>query len=85
MWLLGRTLPLMIGKYVPPNDDPHWNCFLDLLRITTIATANTVSEDTPVIMTMIIEQYLACFASLYPSQLTPKFHYLLHLPYQMEL
>ena len=37
MWLLGRLLPLIIGKYVC-SDDKHWRCYLQLLRIVTIGT-----------------------------------------------
>lgn len=43
MWLLGRLLPLMVGDRVP-QDDPHWLCFLDLLRILCMATSVEVTE-----------------------------------------
>lgn len=45
MWLLGRLLPLIMGKYVP-DDDAHWRCYIQLLRILTISTATEVTEDT---------------------------------------
>ena len=83
MWLLGRLLPLIIGEKVP-RDDAHWACFINLLRITTISTAQYVTEQTIETLEMIIEDYLALFNQLYPLHITPKLHYLLHLPDQLK-
>lgn len=80
MWLLGRLLPLMVGKYVPV-DDAHWRCYVQL-RILCIATAVEVTVDT---VSVLIQEYLAMFNHLYPHTITPKLHYLLHLPRQMQL
>ena len=44
IWLLGRLLPLMVGEHVPENE-PHWLCFINLLRILTIATAFEITKD----------------------------------------
>lgn len=84
MWLLGRLLPSIVGKHVP-DDDAHWRCYLQLLRIVTIATAIEVTEDTVSNLSLLIRDYLVTFNSLYPSIFTPKLHYLLHLPRQMQL
>ena len=84
MWLLGRLLPLMVGKYVP-GDDAHWRCFLQLLRILCIATAVEVTVDTVSLLSVLIQDYLVTFNHLYPHSITPKLHYLLHLPRQMQL
>ena len=83
MWLLGRLLPLMIGQYIP-EDDKHWRCFLDLLRIMAISTAVEVTLDSVSVLAMLIEDYLLHFNALYPDCITPKMHYLLHLPSQIE-
>ncbi len=83
MWLLGRSLPLMVGQYVPEGDE-HWECFLTLLRITTIATSVEVTPDDIAILSFLIEDYLVRFNSLYPGCITPKLHYLHHLPQQIE-
>ena len=84
MWLLGRLLPLIAGKYVP-SDDVHWRCYLQLLRILTISTAIEVTDETVVILSLLIRDYLVAFKSLYPNSFTPKLHYLLHLALQMVL
>lgn len=84
MWLLGRLLPLMVGKYVP-GDDAHWRCFLQLLRILCVTTAVEVTVDTVSLLSVLIHDYLVTFNHLYPHSITPKLHYLLHLPRQMQL
>ncbi len=84
MWLLGRLLPMIVGKYVP-DDDAHWRCYLQLLRILTISTAIEVTEESASILSLLIRDYLLKFISLYPDFFTPKIHYLLHLPQHMEL
>lgn len=83
MWLLGRLLPLMVGQYVP-EDDQHWICYLNLLRIMTLATALELTEDSVSVLALLIEDYLFQFNILYPDSITPKMHYLLHLPSQVQ-
>ena len=84
MWLLGRLLPVILGKYVC-DDDAHWKCYVKLLRVLTISTATEVTENTVATLSFLIQDYLATFNSLYPDSITPKLHYLLHLPRQMQL
>ena len=60
-----------------------WLCFMELLMITVMSTAVEVTEDTAYSLTVIIESYLFHFNQLYPDSMTPKTHYLLHLPEQM--
>lgn len=73
----------MIGDHVPENDD-HWMCYVDLLRIMCIATAVEITEDSIEMLTLLIENYLFQFNDLYPDSITPKMHYLLHLPNQIK-
>lgn len=82
MWLLGRLLPLMVGKYIP-NDDPDWVCYLELLMILVLSTAVEVTQETISDLKLIVESYLFHYNKLYPSSMTPKMHYLLHLPEQI--
>lgn len=84
MWLLGRLLPLMVGDHVP-KDDVHWICFIDLLRILCLTTAVEITDDCIDVLTLLIENYLYQFNALYPNSITPKMHYLLHLPNQIKL
>ena len=77
-------LPLMVGRYIP-EDDLHWKSYLDLLRILILATAVEVTQETISLMSMLIENYLTHYNTLYPNSMTPKLHYLVHLHEQMEL
>ena len=81
-WLLGRLLPLMVGSYVPDGDS-HWECYMQLLSIMVLVTAVEVTLDSVSELTMLVQDYLHAFNSLYPNKITPKMHYLLHLPDQM--
>ena len=83
MWLLGRLLPLMVGNCVPEADG-HWLCFINLLKILCIATAVEITPDAVALLQMLIEDYLHQFNGLYPDSITPKMHYLLHLPSQIQ-
>ena len=73
----------MVGDFVP-EDDPHWICFLNLLRILCIATAVEITTDAIAVLQMLTEDYLYQFNVLYPGSITYKMHYLLHLPRQVE-
>lgn len=84
MWLLGQLLPLMIGEQVT-EEDPHWVCYINLLRILCIVTAVEITEDAISILQMLIEDYLDQFTSLYPNSITYKIHSLIHLPRQIKL
>ena len=60
MWLLGRLLPLMVGDRVP-EDDTHWMCFMNILRILCVVTAFEITPDAVDVLQMIIEDYLHQF------------------------
>ncbi len=87
MWCLGRLLPLMIGDLIDEEEESmHWENFTTLLTIldfvlspyTTVADANLVASLT--------QDFLAEFKELYPDRpLTPKMHYMIHLPSWMKM
>lgn len=80
MWLLARLLPLMIGSKVP-DDDEHWINFLLLLDIADVLMAPESSEDEVSLLSTMISDHHQEFIRLYPSSsITPKFHYLVHMP-----
>ena len=83
IWLLGHLLPVILGKYVR-DDDVHWKCYMQLLRVLTISTATEVTENTVATLSFLIQDYLATFNSLYPDSITPKLHYLLYLQWNMQ-
>ena len=84
MWFLGRLLPLMVGQCVPESDE-QWKCYIQLLRIITLATSYEVTESTIHMMTMLIESYLTQYTKLYPGRMVPKLQFLIHLPRQIKL
>lgn len=82
MMTLVRLLPFIIGKYVETDND-HWECFLALWDICSIASAFEVTEDDATHLAWLVEVYLESFTSLYGESITPKMHYLVHLPQQI--
>ena len=82
MMTLVRLLPLMIGKFIEQDDD-HWECFLKLWDICSIACAFEVVKEEAVHLIWLTEMYLEAFKSLYSTSVTPKMHYLVHLPQQI--
>ena len=77
---MGRFLPLIIGDLVPESDE-KWENFLCLLRIMEFLFAPVITEDKVDYLQTLIEDYLVVFTDLYPERpLTPKMHYLIHMP-----
>lgn len=80
MWLLGRLLPIMVGKYVPP-DNAKWKNFLLLLDIVDLLFSRRITEDTPGILHQMIKEHHTDFKYLYPTQsVIPKMHFIVHAP-----
>ena len=76
---LFRLLPFLIGYRVPQND-PHWLLYLMLREIVDFLMSPSVSKTVLPYLQLLIEQFLKTFVSLFPGQMKPKFHYLLHYP-----
>ena len=80
MRLLSRLLPYMIGSDVPV-DDEHWDNFLLLLQIADLLMAPKITEDEVAFLQTLIEEHHSNFVNLYPSSpVTPKMHFLIHMP-----
>lgn len=80
MWLLGRMLPMMVGNKVPAEDE-YWLNFMDLLTIVDLLMAPKLTEDDVVFLSILISDHHHEFVNLYPhASITPKFHYLVHMP-----
>lgn len=77
MWCLGRLLPLMIGDLVE-EDNEYWENYLSHLEIMDEIFAPVYSIDRLGYLKMMVEDFLYDFKVLYP--LTPKMHYLVHIP-----
>lgn len=64
-----------------PEDDDHWENFLQLLTIVDYVFAPVTTESTITYTEVLIEDFLVEFRQLYPERrLTPKMHYLIHVP-----
>ncbi len=79
-WCLVRFLPLLVGDLVPEGND-HWENFLQLAAIVDYVFAQVTSETLATYIGTLIEDYLVEFRRLYPDRrLTPKMHYMVHIP-----
>ena len=79
-WMLCILLPLMIGDKVP-EDEPHWECFLLLVQIVKCCTARVISTASAAFLEVLVDQHHQEFKKCYPSlSITPKMHYMVHLP-----
>ena len=80
MWLLGRSLPALIGSLVP-TDDRRWECFCLFLSITQLLFAPRLLDDDLAILQDHIMNHHQSFVALYPNDsVIPKLHYLIHMP-----
>ena len=80
MWNFSILLPLIIGDKVP-DDDPLWECYLLLLEIVKYSTAELTSLASAEYLTVVIHQHHHEFLKCYPTvSITPKMHYMVHLP-----
>ena len=79
MWLLARLLPIMIGSRVT-DDNECWANFVLLLDIGDLLLEPKSCEDEAGLLSAMISDHHQ-FIHLYPSaSITPKFHYLVHMP-----
>ncbi|KAL2099496.1 hypothetical protein ACEWY4_003890 [Coilia grayii] len=78
-WTLFRTLPFIIGDKIPKSNKT-WQLFLCLREIGEIILAPTVSVSWVSYLDFLISSFLTDFRRLYPNNITPKVHYLLHYP-----
>ena len=84
MWCLGRFLPLLIGDLIS-EDYQYWDNYLTHLEIIDEVFAPITSIERADYVGMLIEDFLEEFKFLYPERpLTPKMHYLVHIPTWMK-
>lgn len=80
MWLLGRVLPVMLGHLIS-EDDEHWLCFLKLLHIVQMLLSPVITSDETYYLDILIAEHHETFTCLYPNcSVTPKMHYMVHMP-----
>jgi len=78
MWTLARYLPIIIGHYIP-NDDENWINYLSLLDIMDYLVAPCITNDETAYLKILIKDHHINFVQLYPdASIIPKLHYLIH-------
>lgn len=80
MWCLAFHLPLLVGDYIP-EDDEHWKLLCTLLEITRIVFAPTISKNQVAYLQILIQTHHERFKELFPQcNIIPKMHYMVHMP-----
>ena len=79
-WCLIRLFPLIVGDLIPTGN-PNWQNFLLLLTIVDYVCANETTLGIAGHLRDLVKEHHIGFQELYPHRaLTPKFHYMVHLP-----
>jgi len=80
MWLLARVLPLVIGDYVPDDDD-YWLLFLRLMEIVGLLFSPKLTQDHAAYLAALISDHHYDFCTLYSGHtIIPKMHFMVHMP-----
>ena len=73
-------LPLIIGNFVP-EDDQHWELFLQLMDIVDILFSPNISADFAAYVSTLINDHHEEFRKLYSDHsIIPKMHFMVHMP-----
>ena len=76
-------MPLIIGDYVPENDE-WWRLYLDMMNIVDILFAPNTTTDHATYLATLIDDHHHDFCELYPqSSIIPKMHFMVHMPRMM--
>ena len=83
MWCLGRFLPLLVGAYVP-HEDEKWQLYITLLEIVDVILSQAITASKAAFLKDLIEDHHTRFVQLYPrASVIPKMHYMIHYPRTM--
>ena len=75
----------MIGHWIP-RDNEHWLSYLLLLEIVDILFAPDVTAEYISLLSVLIQDHHNDFVVIYPAaSVTPKMHYMIHMPRIMRL
>ena len=87
MLTLSFCLPFLICNWIRDcNDDAteeRYQCFIKLVQIVNLTLAYEIRIEDTVNLSKMIESHHRLFAELYPDKMTPKFHFLIHVPRQI--
>ena len=77
-WVFLRTLPLLVGDFVPEGDK-KWGVLIGLCQVVENVIASHFTEGDIRYLEQSISTWLAELKRVFPSfRLKPKFHYLIH-------
>lgn len=77
---IGTAVAIMVGDKVPLGDE-FWLNYMDLLTIVDILLSPELTEDDVAHPAVLIKDHHQEFVTLYPhASVTPKMHYLVHMP-----
>lgn len=79
-------LPFLLAEMSVDTDDiPEYRVFLMLLELTSMFMAYTFTRNEVLTSFTLVKQFLEVWCDTYGSHtLTPKMHYLVHVPYYIE-
>lgn len=74
-------LPFILSEFVDTSTD-QWRCFISIIELMSLCFAHKISLATIVYLKRAIKEHLELFKSLFgnTSNITPKQHYMIHLP-----
>ena len=82
IWLLSRVFVYFAEPF--SNQCPDvWKTLLTMLEITAICLSKKISVNILGYLKLLIEEHLQVFKSVFNENITPKQHYLIHLPSQI--
>ncbi|XP_047134788.1 uncharacterized protein LOC136071646 [Hydra vulgaris] len=70
-------LPFLIGNRIP-KCNKHWLLYLQLRNIADYIFAPKITKTVLPYLQFLVEHFLQNFIELFPNNLTPKFHFMLH-------
>ena len=80
MWTLGRFLPLVVRHFIPENNE-YWINYLRLLEIMSIVFGPVAEKNECLYLESLISDHHISLEMLYPNlHITPKLHYMTHIP-----
>lgn len=80
-----RLLPFLISPLID-TDDQYYQFLLQLIQIVQLIFSPVIKLDTIKHLAELIEQHLSQFKELFPNcNITPKQHYLLHIPTSIQM
>lgn len=82
IWLLSRVFPFFGEPYAYHCSDV-WKVFTTMLEITAICLNKKITVNILGYLRLLIKEHLQLFKDVFKQNITPKQHYLVHLPTQI--